>query len=202
MFRHAWSTAKEQTVARLPRGSAGESVMLAVAVAMYAVQEIAISHLGRDGGEALLRRSLFFATTAALVVVALHFRRFAGAWLIAFGIVMNVIPMAAHGGLMPVSYSTVRESGILPDVTGADIGRQLPNSKDIVLDREDIRFHPFADRHIVTLPGYGTNIYSTGDFVLFAGIAMAVVEGGLVFAGVRQPLPALVRRANRARPAA
>lgn len=202
VFRRAWSTAREQTVARLPRGSAGESVMLAFAGAMYAVQEVAISHLSRDGGEAILRRTLFFVTTAALIVVALHFRRFAGAWLVAAGIVMNVIPMAAHGGLMPVSYETVRESGILPQVNGADIGKQLPNSKDIVLEREDIRFYIFADRHIVTLPGYGTNIYSTGDFVLFAGIGLVLVEGALLLAGVRQPLPALVRRAQRARPAA
>ncbi len=169
---------------------------------MYAIQELAITHLGRNDPDAILRRGLFFLTTCALVLVAFHFRRFAGAWLIGIGIVMNVLPMAAHGGLMPVAYDTVRESGILPHLSEADIGHQLPNSKDIVLEREDIHFYIFADRHTLTLPGYGTNIYSAGDFVLFAGLLVVVVEGALLLAGAGQPLPSLVRRVRCAPPAA
>lgn len=202
MFHRVWSAVQTSAVARLLRGSAGESVVLAFAVAMYVVQELAITHLGRDGADALLRRGLFFLTTTSLLFVAFHFRRFAGAWLIAIGIIMNVIPMAAHGGLMPVAFDTVRESGIFPDLTEAGIGDQLPNSKDIVLEREDIRFYIFADRHTLTLPGYGTNIYSAGDFVLFAGLLLAVAEGALVLAGAGRPLPSVVRRVRSTPPVA
>lgn len=202
MFHAMWNTLRRQTVARLPRGSAGESVVLGFAVGMYALQEVAISHLGRDGAAAELRRILFFGTTAALLLVAFHFRRFAGAWVVAAGIFMNVIPMAAHGGLMPVSYEVVGASGAFPEISEADLGHQLPNSKDIVLEREEIHFYLLADRHTLTVAGYGPNIYSAGDFVLFGGIVLVLVEGALVLAGLQHPLPALRRRAERAHPVA
>lgn len=158
----------------------------AIAVAAYAVQEFGISHLGQDGTEATLRRFVFFVTTAIVVALAIRLRRYVGAWLIALGILMNVLPMVAHGGLMPVSYEVVESSGAFPEVTEATIGRQVPNSKDIVLLREDVRFELLSDRFVVTLPGYGTNIYSAGDFVAFAGLVLAAAQ---IVAGVFRPGP-------------
>lgn len=110
------------------------------------------------------------------MVIALRYRRYFGAWLIAAGIGLNLIPMIAHGGLMPISYDVIHKSGAFPEITRANIGQQLSNGKDIVLNSSDITFPWLADRYIVTLPGYGTNIYSLGDFVLFGGIALVVVQ--------------------------
>jgi len=155
---------------------AGEPVWFAVAVAVYAIQEFGISHLGQDGGEAVLRRILFFTTTAVVVGLAFRLRRYVGAWLIAIGILMNVLPMAAHGGLMPVAFEVIEESGAFPEITEEDIGRQVPNSKDIVLYRDDIHFELLSDRFFLEVPGYGPNIYSAGDFVAFAGLALAAVQ--------------------------
>ena len=137
-------------------------------------------YLEGGGWEGVARRSLFFAATAIVIVLALHFRRFFGAWVIAAGIAMNVVPMAAHGGLMPVSYDTVKESGVFPGVTEADIGRQIPNSKDIVLRPHEIRFAVLADRFVVDAPWYGKNVYSAGDFVIAAGVLLAAVQGLLL----------------------
>mgnify|MGYP000895692520 CR=1 FL=1 len=83
---------------------------------------------------------MYFVTTALLILLALHFRRYLGSLLVALGIALNFVPMASHGGLMPVEYETVRGSGLLPDVSEADIGRQVPNSKDVVLRAEEISF--------------------------------------------------------------
>lgn len=110
------------------------------------------------------------------MLIALRYRRYFGAWLVAAGIALNLIPMVAHGGLMPVSYDVVAESKAFPEITPNDIGRQLSNGKDIVLNPDDIHLSWLADRFILDLPGYGTNIYSLGDFVLFSGIGLAILQ--------------------------
>ncbi len=162
--------------ARPPQWSAGEFVWLGSALAVVVAQRIAVSLLDLDGGQGDIRRVIFFTTTALLVGLALRFRWYIGAWLIAIGILMNFIPMASHGGLMPVAVETIQSSEAFPEITEANIGKQVTNSKDIVLRREDIDFEPLSDRFVMTLPLYRTNIYSLGDFVAFAGIALAVVQ--------------------------
>lgn len=158
------------------RHHAGDVVVLTIAAGIFAAQQLAISFLSVDGEAGVLRRVIFFGTTVVLVLLALYFRRFIGAWLVAAGILMNLVPMAAHGGAMPIDYAILERSGAFPDVTEADIGSQTNHGKDIVLRREDIRFFALSDRFVVDLPLYGTNIYSAGDFVLFAGVGLILVQ--------------------------
>ena len=54
----------------------------------------------------------------------------------------------------------------------------------------------YADRYIVDLPGYGTNVYSLGDFVLFAGVAAAALQA--LIAPFLAPLVARRSRPARA----
>ncbi len=138
--------------------SIGEPVWLSIALGLFVAQELAITLIDPDGSWSWFRRAAFFVVTPLFVLVALHFRRFLGAWIIAAGIAMNFLPMAAHGGNMPVAYETVVESGAFPDITEENIGGQIGNSKDIVLRREDIRLEPLSDRIVYTIPGYRLNI--------------------------------------------
>ncbi len=50
------------------------------------------------------------------------------------------------------------------------------NGKDILLRRADIHFYALSDRYTVDAPFYGKNIYSLGDFVLFAGGALVIAQ--------------------------
>lgn len=167
---------------RKPFQAVGESAWLILAIALFGLQQIAIRSFPLDGAFGFTRRAIFLVTTFVLMLIALRYRRYFGAWIVAAGIALNLIPMIAHGGLMPVSYDVVQESKAFPSITRDDVGHQLSNGKDIVLDPEDIRFGWLADRFIVDLPGYGTNIYSLGDFVLFAGIGLVIVQ--VVAAGI------------------
>ena len=155
---------------------AGDLAVLGVAAAIFLAQQLAISYMPLDGTAGAARRLLFLFTTIVLAGLALWFRRFIGAWLVAAGILFNLIPMMAHGGAMPIDYAIIERSGAFPEVTEADIGRQTNHGKDIVLRRDEIRFFWLSDRYIVDLPLYGTNIYSLGDFVLFAGLALIVLQ--------------------------
>jgi hypothetical protein len=180
--------------ARIQR--AGDFPWLLAAVLIFAAQQVAIRRIPTDGAAGLFRRSLFLVTTLLLVAFALHFRRYLGAWLIALGILLNLAPIVAHGGLMPVSYTVVHDSGAFPEITEAQIGHQLGNGKDILLRTEDIHFEPLSDRYPASVPLYGTNIYSLGDFVLFAGAGLVVLQALAVAAS--EPIRA-ERERRRAR---
>jgi hypothetical protein len=153
---------------------AGDSVVLVVAVAIFIAQQLAISNLAPDGASGVFRQVLFFSTTLVLAALALWFRRLWGAWLVALGILMNLVPMAMHRGSMPIDYGIIERSGAFPEVTRDDIGKQTNHGKDVVLEREDIHFFWLSDRYVVEVPAYGANIYSLGDFVLLAGVAGVV----------------------------
>lgn len=163
-------------IAHLPSRRMGDSAWFALALITYAVQEFGISHLSLEGAESEWRRFLFLGTTLVVAAAALHFRRYVGAWLIAAGILLNLLPMLAHGGLMPVAYETVSTSGAFPEITESGIGRQAENSKDIVLWRDDIRFEALSDRYFVEIPGYGPNIFSLGDVVAGVGLVLAAAQ--------------------------
>jgi hypothetical protein len=179
-----------------------EPILFAVAVSLFAVQDLAISRISPDGDLAWLRRTTFFVATPLVILVALHFRRFAGACLIALGIFMNFIPMAAHGGNMPVAYEVVRDSGNFPNVTEDQIGSQIENSKDVLLWKDDIRFEPLSDRIVFTIPGYRPNIYSPGDVVIFVGVLVAAIEAIALAAGRRLDWIHIARRLVRRQPIA
>jgi hypothetical protein len=162
------------TLARLER--AGELPWLCVVLLLFAVQQFTIRRLGVEGVQSDIRRALFLVIAILFMGLALHYRRFFGAWVMAAGIGLNLVPIIAHGGLMPVSYDTVHDSGAFPEITRADIGKQLGNGKDILLERQDIHFSWLSDRFVVDVPAYGTNIYSAGDFVLFTGVVLVILQ--------------------------
>jgi len=182
-------------VRRLPR----EPLALLGAVALFLLQDLAISRIGPESDAAWLRAAAFFVATLLFVALALVLRRYAAAWVVAAGILMNFIPMAAHGGLMPIAYEVIEASGAFPEITEDAIGSQVENSKDIVLRRDDVRFYALSDRFFVTVPGYGPNIYSLGDFVAFGGVALGVGELAFYAATGRLPL-ALLAGTLRRRP--
>lgn len=179
-------------VARAPERGAGLLVWFAVVAAVFVIQRFGVWGLSHEG-DAVVRQVIFFTTTAALIWLALKFRWLLGAWLIAAGIALNLLPIAAHEGLMPVAYETIRDSGKWPEYTEDDIGSQVANSKDVILWRDDIRFEPLSDRYVVTIPGYGPNIYSFGDFVIFGGVALAALQ--LIYLTFR-PEPARTKADN------
>ncbi len=150
--------------------------MLLTAAIIFAAQQLAISFVEPDGLSGVARQVLFFSTTFILAILALRLRRFAGAWLVSAGILLNLAPMALHQGSMPIDYAIIERSGAFPEVNRDNIGQQTNHGKDVVLAREDIHFFLLSDRFVVTVPGYGTNIYSLGDFVLFAGCGAVVIQ--------------------------
>ncbi len=138
-------------------------------------QRVSVRIFELDGWQSDVRRAVFIVTTVGVGFVALRLKKWIGAWVVAIGLFMNLLPTVAHGGLMPISIEQLQKSGI-HEVTEDDLGKPVPLSKDILLRRDEIRFEWLSDRYILTLPIIGKNIYSAGDFVLAAGLCIAVAE--------------------------
>ena len=146
-------------------------------------QVFATEYLAVDGAQGLLRRAMFLAPAPVVLGVAWRFRQFAGAWLIAAGVVLNTVPMVAHGGLMPVSFEAIQANGANLELTEADVGEPIAGSKNILLYRDEIRFEWLADRFHPDWPGVGKAIFSAGDAVEVAGIAAVLVQVSVMMGG-------------------
>ncbi len=160
---------------RSTEGFPKEVKWFGIAVLLMVTQRVSVRVFALQGWESNLRRAIFLFTTIGVALVALKLRNWIGAWVVSAGLMMNLLPMLAHAGLMPVSIEKLQESGIY-EVTEDDLGKPIPLSKDLLLRKEDIRFELLSDRFVLTLPIIDTNIYSAGDFVLFAGLCIATVE--------------------------
>lgn len=156
--------------------SAGDVLWVVLAIMAIGAQVLATEHLGVDGAEGLARRAIFLAPAPLVAVLAWRFRRYVGAWLIGAGIILNTIPMVAHGGLMPVAYEAVQANGANPELTESDVGKPITGAKNILLYRDDIRFEWLADRFHPGWPGTGTAIFSAGDVVEVVGVGAVFVQ--------------------------
>ncbi|MCA9853914.1 MAG: DUF5317 family protein, partial [Dehalococcoidia bacterium] len=90
-----------------PLGTDGKT-LFAIAIVALAVQQIAVRQIPVSGDWELVREGIFIVTTGTVVLVAISLRALIGAWLVAAGILLNCVPILAHGGTMPVAWETVR----------------------------------------------------------------------------------------------
>jgi hypothetical protein len=134
--------------ARLPQ----HNILLLIAV----VPQIAA--LG--GAQSLL---LFSVSVAAAILWCHANRSLAGSWIIALGLILNALPMAAFGGRMPIHQSTLSQLGI-----SASPGTVLADSKDIVTASQSPIMW-LADWILLPTP-LGMMAASPGDVALVLGI--------------------------------
>lgn len=120
-----------------------------------------------------VRRALFvFSYLSILVFIAFNIRR-VSLVILGIGVVLNFIPVLANGGLMPLTPETALKTGDLPE--GVEIGEWVPYSKDVLKDREDVRFYFLSDR--LTIDGQSVvRAFSVGDIVIVAGVAVTVAD--------------------------
>ena len=95
--------------------------------------------------------------------------------VLATGLLMNLVVMAANGGLMPVSPETLARSGNGHVLQRVGPGQPLPRSKDIILPVEQTRLAFLSD--VLVLPGRPGS-FSPGD-VLIASGAFLVLQAAV-----------------------
>ncbi len=150
---------------------AWRQALLALPLALLALQTTLV---GRGAPEAVLRVVIPVTIFGALPFLLLLIR-YRGVQLVLVGLALNLSVIVVNGGLMPVTPQTVaRLSG--PDRPATlTIGQRVPGSKDVLLERADVRLAGFADRFVVGLGRVGA-VYSLGDVFVLIGLCLALPE--------------------------
>lgn len=138
-----------------------------------AIQVVAMGYVGRSWGAVLTYRPAIILGTYLLVLVGLLRNvRLPGMQIIALGFVLNFLVIAANGGGMPVSYSTLAASGQAYLVNGQQTGQYVAQSKDVLLPKDQTRLWVLSD--VFLTPPPLTRAASLGDFLTYAGVAVVI----------------------------
>jgi hypothetical protein len=133
-----------------------------------------------DTSQLALKRAFLLASYVILIAGAVGLRGRVTRALALVGILLNAIPIAANGGLMPTTQGAVFEAtGERPALHSSRLG-----SKDIVLPRDEIRLYALTDRIVVERIH---NVVSIGDIVLLSALISYIGAG--IIGLFRRPPP-------------
>ncbi len=140
----------------------------------FLLQLVAI--FGISDPDALVAKKAIFAASGLMLLIGiLPNLRLWSFKVLAAGLLLNAIVMAANGGLMPVTPANAER--VLSQDTlerGIEVGQTPPRTKSIVLEPEDTRLGFLSD--IIYVPAPNSAVYSIGDVLLLAGLFTFLVE--------------------------
>ena len=133
-----------------------------VAVAALAVQVLIISVL--PGGDGVLHQAIHLATYALLAVFLWLNRDVPYLWLAALGGGLNLLVIAANGGVMPADRAALAAAGV--DQKAGDFANST------ALAHPQLAF--LGDAFAVPASWPVSNVFSVGDVVIVLGALLAV----------------------------
>jgi hypothetical protein len=105
-------------------------------------------------------------------------RRLSGTWLLALGLTLNLVVIAANGGLMPLSPHTLSRLAPPEVVDSIPLGSRVGNSKDILLMPADTHFEWLSDRFLLPEGSPYQAAFSLGDVVIALGAFWLITSQG------------------------
>ncbi len=124
------------------------------------------------GSDDLIRRILFVASYLLLIVFVFANVRRPSIALFGVGVLLNFLPIIANGGLMPITPETLQKTGDVPE--DARIGEWVRDTKDVLLERDDVHLYFFSDRLTSDLSPF--RAFSIGDVVLIGGAMFLLLD--------------------------
>jgi hypothetical protein len=89
------------------------------------------------------------------------------------GALLNVVVMAANGGLMPVTPAALTASSV--SAPTAMVGQRLPNSKDVVRPADQTALAGLGDTMPIRWPK--PMVFSIGDVIVATGLGLLLLLG-------------------------
>jgi hypothetical protein len=123
------------------------------------------------GDATVLRRFIFPSTYVLLLAFVILNRRRIGFLIIGAGMLLNFLAIVTNGGLMPISPEHLQES----ELAELEPGDSVPNSKNVMLEEEDTQLRWLSDR-LDWDTGTDLQVFSVGDFIIGAGLAVVLLE--------------------------
>jgi len=146
----------------------------ALLLAPFALLAVQAGLIAFGPPETVLRIALP-ATILAAVPLLAQFLHLWGIRLVLVGLAMNLSVILANGGLMPVTPATVVQLAGPERQAELTVGEPIAGSKDVLLEDDDVRLPGFRDRFIFRMQRLHA-VYSPGDLVVLAGLAVVLVE--------------------------
>ena len=150
-----------------------------LAVVAFAVQVVLVTVVPE--GDAGLHRILHLLTYALAAACLLRNLDLRFVWLVGVGGLLNLIAIAANGGVMPASRSALHTAGL--DVQSG----QFANS-DFV---ENAHVPFLGDVFAIPAGWPGANVFSVGDALMLVGVLLAIhaAAGSRLVGSARTALP-------------
>ena len=144
--------------------------LLVIIIGLYVAQAVLVVFVP---GQTTLQMAVLILSQTALGFLFVLNRHLPGAKLFALGIFLNLLVMVANGGWMPITAATYQY--VHPEWPPVEIGTRAPDSKNVILPREETNLWILSDIIPVFLPWRGWAI-SVGDVLLIVGIAQFIFQ--------------------------
>ena len=145
-------------------------------LALFALALQAVAIFAPLGYDDIPKRLLFVLSYVLLIsFIVINLPR-PGFVIIGLGVLLNILPIVANGGLMPVTAENLAKVDLTHRIEGRQEGEAIPYSKNVLKAREDIQFYELSDRLTWDNPVF-FRLFSIGDLVIAAG--MLVMLGDL-----------------------
>ena len=152
-------------------------------LALFALAMQAVAIFAPLGFDDTPKRLLFELSYLVLIVfIAVNLPR-AGFVIIGVGVLLNLLPIVANGGLMPVTAENLAKVDLTHRIEGREEGDAIPYSKNVLKTRQDIHFYELSDRLTWDNPVF-FRLFSVGDIVIAGGLV--VILGDLFLPRVQR----------------
>jgi hypothetical protein len=135
------------------------------------LQLLLVKIVSQEVSETALLVWAIFASHLLLLPFLVRNARYIGVKLIVVGLSLNLLVMAANGGMMPVSAAGIAAVG---QQDSAQPGERVTGSKDFYSDSP--RLSLLSDRIILRLPNHFVRVISFGDLVIALGTFCALAS--------------------------
>jgi hypothetical protein len=117
--------------------------------------------------------ALLFVSHLILIPFLVRNGKYVGVRLVLLGLMLNLIAMAANGGMMPVTAHGVDAVG-RQQTSDLTAGAPIEGTKNVY--SVDPRFTQLSDAIVVPLPGALTRVVSVGDILIAFGTIGALAS--------------------------
>jgi hypothetical protein len=152
-------------------------------LALFALAMQAVAIFAPLGFDDTPKRLLFqLSYLILLIFIVVNLPR-PGIAIIGIGLLLNMLPIVANGGLMPVTAEHLARAGATDSIAGKQEGDAIPYSKNVLKSEGNTHFYDLSDRIVVDNPFF-FRVFSVGDVVIAAGLV--VMLGDLFLPRVRR----------------
>ena len=142
----------------------------------FSIQLVAI-YVISDPSALAPKKAILAFTTALLVWAVLPNLRRWSFRILAVGLVLNTIVIAANGGLMPATPDNLQKVLSPSQVEELELGQSPPGSKNILVSESDAKLRLLSDVVYIGVPT--SKVYSIGDLFLMAGVVSFALEAAV-----------------------